>query len=430
MVPRLQPRRPDALKKQVDDSRASASQCASAEEAEPGYTVDAGREPRPWMVDQGSQESGTDVQGQSSKRAARSVSSGRPAHAWHSSRRSELMEDGTVLELLRECADNHCDELYFSMAVAVGVLCVHVTLALGLQEFSSAHSVWISVLAVFVASSTIGAQCAFVLQALNHELGHTLRGLQGHWAFRGALTCAARCLALFGSALCHIPWIAYYHGMGHRSHHLRAGSRNDVDAEALFWLWEPPMTGVFRRAVWLSAAAICVPVAYSYSLIRYAMYDWRRNAIELRLVALDMVVTLAAYRLAGPSGAAYLFLSSSFSMGMFCHPLVGFWILQHLCVDGAQPTVSYSGSRLWNTLCLNELLHVEHHDLAGVGWRNLPKLRAAKPELYEALYVERSIWGLVWTWLTAQAGPHGLTHDFGCRKKWGYARPQTRLKQA
>merc|ERR1719329_2103362 len=111
------------------------------------------------------------------------------------------------------------------------------------------------------------------------------------------------------------------------------------------------MKGVFRRAAWLTAAAACVPVAYSYSLLRYAMYDWKRNAIELRLVALDTAVTLVAYRIAGPYGAVYLFLSSSFSMGMLCHPLVGFWILQHLCVDGKQPTVSYQGSSLWNTMC-------------------------------------------------------------------------------
>merc|ERR1712039_877944 len=102
---------------------------------------------------------------------------------------------------------------------------------------------------------------------------------------------------------------------------------------------------------------------------------------------------------AGVFGALYLLLSAFFSMGFLCHPLVAFWLLQHKCIGGAQPTVSYYGSSVWNFLCLNELLHVEHHDLMGISWRHLPKLRSVAPELYR-IEAEESILAMILSWLT------------------------------
>jgi len=155
---------------------------------------------------------------------------------------------------------------------------------------------------------------------------------------------------------------------------------------------------------------------------------------ELSLVALDTTLTITAYCMVGKVGATYLILASWFSMGFLCHPLVGFWILQHLCVsevEGGQPTVSYNGSRIWNILCLNELLHVEHHDFAGVCWRQAPRLRELAPDFYDCLYRESSIFGLILAWARNDYGPNGkkgasgkkpLSWDFGCRTQWGYGR--------
>merc|ERR1719247_2657701 len=155
-------------------------------------------------------------------------------------------------------------------------------------------------------------------------------------------------------------------GGGHHRHHLYTGSSRDVDEDALFVLYQPRFTGVFRRLAWLSVAAVAVPFLMFASLIRCAMYDWRSNIKELSLCSIDFMLTGFAYYTTGGVGAAYLLLSSLFSMGFLCHPLVTFWILQHLCVGGKQPTVSYYGSTLLNVLSVNELLHVEHHDLSSV----------------------------------------------------------------
>ena len=73
----------------------------------------------------------------------------------------------------------------------------------------------------------------------------------------------------------------------------------------------------------------------------------------------------------------------AFGNGFLCHPLMGFWIMQHLCHSvehgdhqiGMQPTMSYSGSPLWNLLNFNALSHVEHHDFARCPWTRLHKLR-------------------------------------------------------
>merc|ERR1712070_41704 len=127
--------------------------------------------------------------------------------------------------------------------------------------------------------------------------------------------------------------------------------------------------------------------------------------------------------MAGASGAVYLLLSSFFSMGMFCHPLVAFLILQHVCVNREQPTVSYYGSSWWNWLTLNELLHVEHHDMSRLNWRWTPQLQKLRPDLYDHLYHQPSILSLIYQWLLGIPGPHGMKWDFGCKHEWGFDLP-------
>ena len=97
------------------------------------------------------------------------------------------------------------------------------------------------------------------------------------------------------------------------------------------------------------------------------------------------------------------------------HPLLGFWVMQHLChLNGElpQPTISYTGSAVWNWLCANELLHTEHHDFSRVAWTRLGELRRRAPEFYAApLYEVRSITRLLWLWLLSR----GKRMDFACR---------------
>lgn len=269
-------------------------------------------------------------------------------------------------------------------------------------------------MAVFAASSTLGAQCAFLIQALHHELSHMTNKVQTWDAT--ILRKLSFSVCATGSALGHVPWIAYYFGPGHERHHRLAGSPKDADADALFYLWSPPYQGIFPRLCWLSVAAVCVPVAYLASLTRDVRLDWKTNAEESKLVILNGVSTGFAYYMLGRVAATYCFLSSCFSMGLLCHPLVGFWLVQHLCVGGKQPTVSYNGSWLWNILTLNELLHIEHHDMSSLCWMHLPKLRQLAPQHYSYLHYEESIAQLLLSWLRNDT--EKVQFDFACRSTW------------
>lgn len=355
---------------------------------------------------------------------------GRPAHSWHSKRRVALLKHPGVRMLLRDGAGRAWNELGITLFVAALVLMLHAAVAIGLREFAQTASTPTSIFVAFILAATVGGLCAFALQALNHELSHAVLWV-GHasvgsaerwlaWVF-GLAICAS------GASLCHVPWAAYYFGGGHGRHHRWAGSQMDVDGDALFYLWNPPLTGVVGRFTWISVAAAMVPVAYIASLISFAIVHPAANISEIRLILLHICMSIKACYVVGRTGAFYLWLSSCFSMGMFLHPLAGFWILQHLCVGGVQPTVSYVGSKLWNWLTLNELLHVEHHDLSRLSWRHLPRLKELAPELYDGLYHESSVSGLLLSWLRGEKlTADGM--DFGCRDAWG-CRPGQQMRR-
>eukprot|EP00928_Gymnodinium_smaydae_P028552 TRINITY_DN21740_c0_g1_i1.p1 TRINITY_DN21740_c0_g1~~TRINITY_DN21740_c0_g1_i1.p1 ORF type:complete len:397 (+),score=40.05 TRINITY_DN21740_c0_g1_i1:60-1250(+) len=361
----------------------------------------------------------------------------RPAFAWHNGRRAALLKNPEVRELVRTGAGNLPSELFITFSVKLLVLAVHFGVALSLSWLSSsARASWIY-LAVVVCAATVGGQCAYLVQALNHELSHAVLGISegGRVSFGRLLSACGFGICVAGSSLTHVPWTAYYFGGGHTRHHRFAGSRFDVDADALFYLWNPPYRGMGARFLWISLGAMLVPVAYAVSLLTMFFRFPRDNIGELSLVTMQVALAWPAWSTVGMSGVCYFLLSSWFSMGFLCHPLAGFWILQHLCVGGIQPTVSYRGSGIWNWLCLNELLHVEHHDFAKLSWRHLGKLRHAAPELYDGLYDECSLMTLLWSWLQGadlmkkDSVLRGQTHnlDFACRRVWHSARVLRKL---
>lgn len=343
-----------------------------------------------------------------------------PAHVWHAVRRGQLLQREGVRELIRVAGGARWTEAFVTSSVAAGVIAIHAASALAIKRLAASSTTphWVPSLVVAGAAASVGAQCAFVLQALNHELSHAVPATCSDGAIGRVTHVSLLTLGVGGAALCHVPWAAYYFSGSHQRHHCFAGSRRDVDADALFFLWQTPLRSTFARFCWLSFAAVVAPLSYAASLLKYSMVDLRANIPEIRLMALDWTLTTLACRHAGRYGGAYLLLSSFFSMGFLAHPLVGFWILQHLCVGGKQPTVSYYGSDIWNILCLNELYHVEHHDFAGLSWRTLPKLRSLAPDLYDELHAESSIWSLIFAWLRGH-DPR-FAWDFACRERWGF----------
>lgn len=351
-----------------------------------------------------------------------------PAHVWHSRRRAELVKIPGIRALLRNCNAGQPKELFGNIGLLFAIVIAHAWIARELSRLAATSSIWWTSFMVLLSSVSVGAFFAFNLQALNHELGHGspqvhLPGADSK-LFRTVVNVACYGFGSVGAALCHVPWASYYMGGGHMRHHKFVGAARDVDEDALFVLYQPRFPGVVKRLAWLSVASVLVPVWMYISLVMCAMFDWRKNVKELSLFSLDLILSAIAHYHFGRAGAAYFLISSWCSMGFLCHPLVGFWILQHLCVSGGQPTTSYSGWRIWNLLNLNLLSHVEHHDLAGVPWRHLPRLRELAPDLYDSLHTEASILSLILAWASAGSpgGDKRFAWDFACRTTWGYTR--------
>lgn len=358
-----------------------------------------------------------------------------PAHSWHSQRRTALLQHPGVKELVKNCGQNVRADACRSLAIFVSVLCLHISVTVLLRRFALYSSARTVAIAVFGAAATVGAQSAYLAQAFNHELAHIcarFTHLQlAKPSAEGVLRAGSFAASVLGASLCHLPWAAYYWAHGHQKHHLYAGSSKDVDFDSLFWIWQPPTHwGVAARFSWASVAAVLLPFAYVTALAQSTWYrGWQSNKDELVMFGIDCLLTGAVYVMAGSVGAAYLWLSSLFSMGFLCHPLMAFWILQHLCASSmTQPTVSYYGSRVWNLLCLNQLLHVEHHDLAMITWWHMPKLQKLAPDLYEDLHAESSVFRLILSWLRAD-GEKTESIDFTCLKTFIWARGQVEARE-
>ena len=87
----------------------------------------------------------------------------------------------------------------------------------------------------------------------------------------------------------------------------------------------------------------------------------------------------------------YLLFSQVFFTG-YLHPYCLGWVLGISHFHGRknyQPTASHYG-RLINLTTFNAGLHVEHHDIAGIPWFRLWKLREIAPEFFNNLEPIRS----------------------------------------
>ncbi|KAH8059013.1 fatty acid desaturase [Aureococcus anophagefferens] len=339
---------------------------------------------------------------------------------WHSRRRA------AILKAHPEVAKLH-GETAWSPVACVGVCLVHAAVAIHLLAPGAGGVDARYALRVFLLAGTVGAQCAFGAQALNHELSHAKT-----WAVAGPC-------ALLASSLTTFPWFSYYFAGGHERHHAHVGTPRDADADALFWLWER----VAGRRVGVAVAA-ALPLAYAWSLLACLRDDFKANRKETCFWLFDALCSAAAMaavgrRCASPAhgwGAfAYFALSAANSVGFLAHPCIGFWLFQHACatdlderssmaaayraakgceipnfkgsylgrfplaayaaptlaprakkdddaygaLDDMQPTLSYAGSDLWHWLTFQELRHLEHHDFPGIPWTRLAALAKAAP---------------------------------------------------
>lgn len=229
-----------------------------------------------------------------------------------------------------------------------------------------------------------------------------------------------------------VPWFSYYHSGGHARHHKYAGTPRDIDREAFFWAWErtPPWLEdacgeslvAFGSVLWASVVGLGLPLMYVASLLYCLLGNWRANTKELAYFAADSSATFVVHAVVtwvgGGRALVYLILSMAFGNGFLMHPLIGFWLMQHLCHARSnsathvsmQPTMSYTGSWVWNLLNFNQLMHTEHHDFSRISWANAPALRTAAMEFYEPLESIPSLSALLWHWVTTR----GNKLNFAC----------------
>ncbi len=118
-------------------------------------------------------------------------------------------------------------------------------------------------------------------------------------------------------------------------------------------------------------------------------------AVVYPLVNLSVCGALYAYgAMFGYGGwlpVVYLLASQAFFTG-FLHPYCLGWVLGISHFHGFkryQPSASHYG-RIVNLLSFNAGLHVEHHDIMGIPWFRLAKLRKIAPESYNDLATIRS----------------------------------------
>ena len=181
--------------------------------------------------------------------------------------------------------------------------------------------------------------------------------------------------------------------MSFRTFHLLHHSHLDeyeYDADLAFH-WEARLVGnsPLRKAAWLMIFSL-IETIRPLRLKKQFFDKWLTINLAV-IVATDLVVWLVC----GWQGLGYVLLSTFFGVGL--HPLGARWIQEHYTVVEGQETYSYYG---WlNPIAFNIGYHNEHHDLAGVPWVHLPKIKALAPEFYEPLYAHRSWTRVLLRWI-------------------------------
>lgn len=261
----------------------------------------------------------------------------------------------------------------YSAVIIVAVVALQMTLAFMLRD----QPWWLALLMAYA----VGAFANHCLYVLIHEASHNL-------IFKGKMAniLAGMVADLPNTVPGSISFRAY-----HLKHHSFQGDYY-LDAD-LANRWEARLIGssMLGKALWL----LFFPVFQVLRPPRLKeipfMNGW--TIVNWVVVFGSDVLVLIFW---GPVAILYLFASLFFAIGL--HPLGARWIQEHYLTSPPQETYSYYGPL--NVVALNVGFHNEHHDIPSVPWNNLPKLKAAAPELYDSLKWHPSWTRLLWRFLT------------------------------
>ncbi len=229
---------------------------------------------------------------------------------------------------------------------------------------------------IFVAAYCFGAFVNHALYVLIHEASHGL-------VFRRKNH--NKLLGIFCDFALVTPSAMAFREY-HLLHHQHLGDY-DMDPDIVCHT-EARLVGnsAWRKTVWLFLFSLSQ--ALRPLKMRNVTFGNRWIAANTLIV---LTVDIGIFVVLGPQALAYLALSTLFALGL--HPLGGRWIQEHYKTAEGQETYSYYGPL--NRVCFNMGYHNEHHDMPGVPWNALPKVKKLAPEFYSDLKSYRSWTGLL-----------------------------------
>ncbi|MDX1377728.1 MAG: fatty acid desaturase [Anaerolineales bacterium] len=316
-----------------------------------------------------------------------------PANDWHTRRRRMILRAHPEIRKLTSLPA----EFYFWLMSAL--LLLHLGVGTTIAVYAQTGIAWFWTI---VLAATIGAFLIFALQQLTHELCHVKRNRR---QMMPAL------LADFAVGSTGPAYAAYYF-IFHMPHHAKTGNEDDPDlkyhaewADPPRWLARSRLT----RFLWITLFGLftieILFLEHKLGVVPRPWFSIRNKRLVLLLLGKYGFMALTFW-LGGFWCFLYFRLAAGFSVGAFAHPYLGFWLMQHAATarNGYQPTVSYSGSRIWHWLNLGELYHLEHHDFPWVPFTKIEAVRRIAPEYYRSCHVVTSVWRLTWDWLSHTDG--------------------------
>jgi sphingolipid delta-4 desaturase len=340
----------------------------------------------------------------------------RPDAVWHRERARAMLKAHPEI---RDLFGHHAGTAFWCILMA--------GLQVGLAA-SCAHWPWWGMLGL---AFVLGGAINITLFQLAHECDHCLVFKKSFWN-RYLFTLTS--LPMFLSAH-HTWWVE------HIVHHNDLGATKDfITRRRSFFLltrYTPPLfvpyslfmlvCQVFRSAAGLvlyvftsllrgrlDPTPLTVSVLADEHLVSgYQKQRITRWAVVYPLMNFSMCggLMVYGYSVAGWYGMVmpivYLLVSQAFMTG-WMNPYCLGWVLGISHFHGTrryQPTAS-NYARFINLITFNAGLHVEHHDLMGIPWFRLWRLREVAPEFYDELDTIKS-----YTWL-------GLHFVFGSRETY------------
>jgi len=283
----------------------------------------------------------------------------------------------------------------------------------GSQVALAAWSAHLPIWAVIALAWVFGSMLNVCLFQLAHECNHNLIFKKTFWN-RVCFTFTSLPMFLSG----HHTWWAE-----HLTHHSDMGAKKDfITRRRTFFLTSrilSPMffpysllmiitqigRGFIGLAIYVATDLIrgrIIPSDRTLAVLadQHLVSGYRRDRIEIWAVIypiLNFTMCGLLFWYGAASGASiwsgfkpllYLMAAQAFMTG-FLHPLMLGIVLGISHFHGTrkyQPSAS-NYSRLMNVLTFNAGLHVEHHDIAGIPWHRLWKLRRIAHDFYDDLEV-------------------------------------------